>query len=176
MLNIKSEQKMKRTFYDGFVSVAITIGIMLVVTTVCIGLTTAFSFADTQQVAITGSENGVVASTEKVAGDSRTVGNYVLDFHTISSTRAYASVQAASSGSADYITCTIVLQSAPLGSDNYTTVANSKVSRTVTDTNSMLLSTYYTISSNKDYRIKIQMTDEINGIRTTVTDYKDLVR
>lgn len=162
--------------YLKVVSAVTAIGIMLVVLTLCIIITTAQAFAGVREVSTIDMGKNAVTGVERGIEDSRTISTYVLDFHATSTTKAHASVRAASSGVPDYITCTIVLQSAPKGSTNYTTVTNSKVTRTVYDQGAMLLSTEYTISSTKDYRIKIQMTDEINGIRTTVTDYKDLVR
>lgn len=162
--------------YLKVVSAVTAIGIMLVVLTLCIIITTAQAFAGVREVSTIDMGKNAVTGVERGIEDSRTVNNYGLEFYATSSTRAYASVTAISSGVADSMTCTMVLQSATKGSNNYTTVSNSKVTRTVYDSGSMMLSTYYTISSTKDYRIKIQMTDEINGIRTTVTDYLDLTR
>ena len=157
---------MKKDLHVGIISILFTAIAITTIATICFVLTYAPAFAAEKD-----------AAAIAAAAEGRTVNTFVVGFYEKSSTSAYASVRAASSSAMpESLTCTIVLQSAPIGSNNFTTVSGSKVTKTVYDTGSIMLTKTYAISSSKDYRIKIQLTDVIDGVKTTVTDYKDLDR
>ncbi|WP_312091763.1 hypothetical protein [Aminipila sp.] len=108
---------------------------------------------------------------------TRTVNGIVKSFVADSSTSATASVRACSSGTTPYITSKITLQSASLGSSSYSNVSGVNPSvKTVYDQNAIVHNCKFKISSAKDYRIKIELTDEVKGIETTVTTYCYLTR
>lgn len=107
----------------------------------------------------------------------RTIIGIAKSFVADSSKSATASVRSVSSGETPYITSKITLQSAPLGSKNYSNVSGvSSSSRTVYDATIINHTCTFPISSSKDYRIKIQVTDEVEGIESTVTSYCSLSR
>lgn len=94
-----------------------------------------------------------------------------------SSTKATATVQATSSGTTPYITSKITLQSAALGSKNYSNVSGvSAKTKTVYDQTAILHTATFSISSSKNYRVKIELTDEVHGVESTVTSYCYLSR
>lgn len=109
-------------------------------------------------------------------GAPRTVNGITKYFGADSATKATASVQATSSGFTPFITSTITLQSAALGSSSYSNVAGSSSTKTVYDMIIINHAVKYTISSSKDYRIKIELTDEVNGVESTTTTYCYLSR
>lgn len=106
----------------------------------------------------------------------RTVNGIAKSFIADSSTKATASVQATSSGKTPYITSKITLQSAALGSNSYSNVSDSTKTKTVYDSSGITHVVIYSISSKKDYRVKIQLTDEVNGVESTTTTYCYLSR
>ncbi|MHC1723934.1 MAG: hypothetical protein AB9836_12110 [Aminipila sp.] len=107
----------------------------------------------------------------------RTVVNIAKSFVADSSKSATATVRATSSGETPYITSKMTLQSAALGSSSYSNVSGvSSSSRTVYDTTIILHSCDFPITSSKDYRVKIQLTDKVNGVESTVTSYCYLSR
>ena len=76
-----------------------------------------------------------------------------------------------------FITSKITLQSAPLGSASYTNVSGVLPStQTVYDRSNITHLCSFPISTSKNYRIKIEITDEVNGKQATVTKYKTLTR
>ena len=95
-------------------------------------------------------------------------------FVAVSSTSAIAEVFAGSSGDTPFITSEITLQSAPLGTTSYTDVKDSTLTKTVEDQTSILHTCSYGISSDKEYRIKVKLTDKVNGTQVTKTYYKEL--
>lgn len=117
------------------------------------------------------------AESEEDSAQTMTVGSYVVSFVARNSVTGDADVYAHSIGLASKITCTITLQSAPLNSLSY-----SNVSGVLPSTRTVYNSTYinhmcsFPISSSKNYRIKIQVTDTVNGKTATTTFYKTLSR
>ncbi len=103
-----------------------------------------------------------------------TIMSCVSSFVATSSTRARAEISATSSGQTPFITSEITLQSAPLGTTRFTDVEGSTQTKTVEDSISILHACSFGISSDKEYRIKIELTDKVNGIQVTKTYYKDL--
>ena len=95
-------------------------------------------------------------------------------FVAVSSTSAIAEVFAGSSGDTPFITSEITLQSAPLGTTNFTDVEGSTQTKTVEDNMAILHVCSFGISSDKEYRIKIELTDKVDGIQSTKTYYKAL--
>lgn len=94
-----------------------------------------------------------------------------------SSTKATATIQATSSGTTPYITSKMTLQSAALGSNSYSNVSGvSTKTKTVYDQTAILHTATFPISSSKDYRVKVQLTDEVKGVESTVTTYCYLSR
>ncbi|WP_312353577.1 hypothetical protein [Aminipila sp.] len=107
----------------------------------------------------------------------RTANTIVKSFTATNSKKATASVQASCSGTTPYVTSKITLQSAPLGSSTYSNVSNvSTEKKTVYDRTTITHICYFPITSDKNYRIKIQLTDEVNGVESTVTTYCNLSR
>lgn len=107
----------------------------------------------------------------------RTVNGIAKSFIADSSTKATASVQATSSGKTPYITSKITLQSAALGSNSYSNVSGvSTKTKTVYESSGITHVVIFSISSSKDYRVKIQLTDEVNGVESTTTTYCYLSR
>ncbi len=107
----------------------------------------------------------------------RTIIGLGKTFTADSSTKATATVQATSSGTTPYITSKITLQSAALGSNNYSNVSGvSAKTKTVYDQTAILHTATFSISSSKDYRVKIELTDEVHGVESTVTSYCYLYR
>ncbi|MFV0518303.1 MAG: hypothetical protein ACK5MV_12990 [Aminipila sp.] len=108
---------------------------------------------------------------------TRTVNGISKSFIASSSTKATATVQASSSGITPFMTSKITLQSASLGSSSYSNVSGvSPESRTVYDRSSISHVVSFPISSSKDYRVKIELTDKVNGIESTTTTFCYLTR
>ena len=103
-----------------------------------------------------------------------TIMSCVSSFVATSSTRARAEISATSSGQTPFITSEITLQSAPLGTTSFTDVKGSTKTKTVEDQTSILHSCSFNITSDKEYRIKVKLTDKVNGTQVTKTYYKDL--
>ena len=123
---------------------------------------------------------GGVAYAESDGDDSietMTIGSYVISFKAANSVRGDVDVFASSLGLASYITSKITLQSAPLGSSSYTNVSGVLPSTyTVYDTTGITHLCSFPISSGKNYRIKVEITDKVNGKKSTATLYKTLSR
>ncbi len=108
---------------------------------------------------------------------TRTVNTIVKSFVASSSTSATATVQASSSGATPFMTSKITLQSASLGSSSYSNVSGvSPATKTVYDRTAISHQVRFSISSNKDYRVRIDLTDEVNGVESTTTTYCYLTR
>ena len=106
-----------------------------------------------------------------------TVGGYVISFIEGNSVRGDADVYLHSIGLASSITSKITLQSAPIGSASYSNVSGVLPSTyTVYNTTSITHLCSFPISSSKNYRIKIDATDTVNGKTSTITLYKTLTR
>lgn len=99
------------------------------------------------------------------------VDSVAMSFNSISSTQAVAKVIASSSGDTPYITSKITLQSSSNGGSTWTNVTSN--TKTVYDI-AIFHTAYFTISQSLDYRIKVQLTDEVNGITITTTWYHNL--
>ncbi len=123
---------------------------------------------------------GSVAYAESDGDDSietMTIGSYIISFKAANSVRGDVDVFASSLGLASYITSKITLQSAPLGSSSYTNVSGVLPSTyTVYDTTGITHLCSFPISSGKNYRIKVEITDKVNGKKSTATLYKTLSR
>ena len=117
------------------------------------------------------------AKSEEDSAQTMTVGSYVISFVERSSVRGDVDVYAHSTGLASYITSKITLQSAPLGSSLYSNVSGVLPS-TQTVYNQIYINHLcsFPISSSKNYRIKIEITDKVNGKVSTTTLYKTLTR
>ena len=113
--------------------------------------------------------------TDEGIAEPQTVVSYVLSFSTSNNIIGNVHVYARSSGEADYITSKITLQSAPLGSSSYTNVSGISPSTfTVYDSPNIDHLCSFPVSSSKNYRIKIEITDSVNGKVATTTLYKAL--
>ena len=123
---------------------------------------------------------GSVAYAESNGDDSietMTIGSYVVSFDAANSVRGDVDLYASSTGMASYIKSKITLQSAPLGSASYTNVSGVLPSTyTVYNQSDIKHLCSFPISSSKNYRIKIEVTDKVNGKEATVTLYKTLSR
>ena len=101
--------------------------------------------------------------------------SFYLNFVKISSTKEKATVNYSESDSATSITSTITLQSAPLNSNSYTAVSGvSPKSKIVYNTASIYHECDFNVSSSKEYRIKSEVTVNMNGIHKTSVRYCEL--
>ena len=109
--------------------------------------------------------------------DPQTIITCAYSFKATSSTRARATVSATSSGQTPFITSKITLQSAPLGTSSFSKVSGvSPETYTVNNKVAILHECYFDITSDKEYRIKIELTDKVNGNEVTKTYYQELSR
>lgn len=100
-----------------------------------------------------------------------------LSFRAQSSTKAIAQVYSQIGYEAESIKSVITLQSAPLGSTSFSTVPGvSPSTKTVYNEKSIYHTCDFPITSQKDYRIKISITDKLNGVTSTSIQYKKLSR
>ena len=110
-------------------------------------------------------------------GQPMTINFCTINFSEKSATKAEAFVSAKDLHIADYITSKITLQSAPAGSSSYTNVSSVNPSiKTVYNTNSITHICNFSITQNKNYRIKVELSDEVNGKKSSHTYYKNLTR
>ena len=113
--------------------------------------------------------------TDEGIAEPQTVTTVSYSFTSSSDVVGDAYVYAVSSGIASYITSKITLQSAALGSSSYSNVSGVRPSiYTVYNTASIGHFCSFPISSNRKYRIKIELTDKVNGKTATVTLYRNL--
>ena len=111
------------------------------------------------------------------SGPMRTPAGYVISFSTTNNVQALADVFVTSSGYASSITSKITLQSAPLGTSSYSNVTGVLPSTyTVYNAGSITHLCTFPVSSSKNYRIKIEVTDVVDGKKATATLYKTLSR
>lgn len=111
------------------------------------------------------------------SAQTMTVGSYAISFVERNSVVGDAWVHTNSIGLASKITCKITLQSAPLGSTSYSNVTGVLPStHTVYNSSSITHFCSFPISSSKNYRIKIKVTDTVDGKTATATLYKTLSR
>ena len=109
--------------------------------------------------------------------DPQSIMTCTYSFKATSSTKAKATVSATSSGEPEYITSKITLQSAPLGTTNFSKVSGvSPATYTVENQSMILHQCNFSITSDKEYRIKIELTDKIDGTQVTKTYYSALSR
>ena len=105
-------------------------------------------------------ERMIVSTTSSFVRDSKTKGT--------------ATVSANSSNpDTPYMKSKITLQEAPLGTTNYSD-SNVAPKTKTTYYPSIIHSASFTISTTKEYRVKIEITDNTNGSDTTVTFYEYL--
>lgn len=123
---------------------------------------------------------GSVAYAESDENNSAvpmTVGGYVISFTEGNSVRGDVEVYVTTVGIASSISSKITLQSAPLGSASYTNVSGVLPSTyTVYNKASITHTCSFPISSSKNYRIKIEVTDVVSGKTSTFVKYKNLSR
>ena len=122
---------------------------------------------------------GAYASSddEPVTVQPQTAVSYILSFSTSNDIIGHAHVYVTSSGIASYITSKITLQSASLGSSVYSDVIGINPSEyTVYNKVSITHLCNFPVSNNKNYRIKIEITDKVNGKTAKTTLYKTLTR
>ena len=99
-----------------------------------------------------------------------TTSSFVRD----SSTKATATVSAHSSNpNTPYMKSKITLQEAPLGTTNYVD-ANVAPKTKTSYYSSILHSATFTVSTTKEYRVKIEITDNTNGLDSTISFYEYL--
>lgn len=105
-------------------------------------------------------EKMIVATTSSFIRDSNTKGTATLTANS-------------SNANTPYMKSKMTLQEAPLGSSKYT---NSDVNpQTKTTTNSIIMHTVtFPITTTKEYRVKMEVTDSTNGTENTVTFYEYL--
>ena len=116
-------------------------------------------------------------SDENNSAVSMTVGGYVISFTEGNSVRGDVEVYVTTVGIASSISSKITLQSAPLGSASYTNVSGVLPSTyTVYNKASITHTCSFPISSSKNYRIKIEVTDVVSGKTSTFVKYKNLSR
>ena len=117
------------------------------------------------------------AESEEDSAQTMTIGSYIISFEAVNSVRGDADIFASSIGMASYITSKVTLQSAPLGTSTYTNVTGVLPStHTVYNTTGITHLCSFPITSSKNYRIKIEITDKVNGKTSTATLYKTLSR
>ena len=106
-----------------------------------------------------------------------TLATYAVSFDAVSSIKGNVDAYVSSTVMASSITSKITLQSAPLGSISYSNVSGVLPS-TLTVYNQSYIKHLcsFPISSSKNYRIKIELTEKYNGKKTTATIYKTLTR
>lgn len=76
-----------------------------------------------------------------------------------------------------YITATVTLQSAPLGSTNFTDVDSVRpIVETVYNTRLLAINDQFPITSTRDYRIKVEIEEDASGVTMINTKYKNLTR
>ncbi|MCI8285647.1 MAG: hypothetical protein HFE90_10370 [Firmicutes bacterium] len=110
-------------------------------------------------------------------GQPMTINSCTISFSEKSATKSEAKVSAKDLHIADYITSKITLQSAPAGSSSYTNVSSVNPSiKTVYNTNSIYHICDFPITQNKNYRIKVELSDNVNGKKSSNTYYKNLTR
>ena len=116
-------------------------------------------------------------SDENNSAEPMTVGGYVISFTEGNSVRGDVEVYVTTVGIASSISSKITLQSAPLGSASYTNVSGVIPSTyTVYNKASITHTCSFPISSSKNYRIKIEVTDVVSGKTSTFVKYKNLSR
>ena len=92
-------------------------------------------------------------------------------------TRADVLVDATTVLSPSYIKATVTLQSASLGSSNYTNVDSVRpITVTVYNDRNIVISDQFPITSTREYRIKVEIEEDASGIVMTTTRYQELVR
>ena len=103
----------------------------------------------------------------------RTVMSISASFTKISNIQAYAHVLATSGSSYATILSSIELQSRTSDGDEFTTELG-PVYRRIYNSSYIEQEVSFPISSGKEYRIKVTITDTVAGVENSVTDYFDL--
>lgn len=94
-----------------------------------------------------------------------------------SSTKGLVTASTICSGSPTSLSVTLTLQSAPLGKTTFTDVSGvDPYTYTVENSRSLMTQKTFSISSSKDYRVKIEVTEITKGIKNTQTAYVKLSR
>ncbi len=112
------------------------------------------------------SMSSVAFAQEKMI--TSTVSSFVRD----SSTKGTATITAHSSNpNTPYMKSKMTLQEAPLGTTSYTDSDVSPKTKT-SNYSSIMHSVTFTITTKKEYRVKMEVTDNTNGQDNTVTFYE----
>ena len=99
-----------------------------------------------------------------------TTSSFVRD----SNTKGTASLSAVSSNpSTPYVISKMTLQEAPLGSSNFVN-SNTDPKTKKVYSNAILHTATFSITTTKEYRVKMEITDSTNGTESTVTFYENL--
>lgn len=104
----------------------------------------------------------------------RSISTISAKFTRESSTLGEGRVNAYATGKADYIKVTVTLQQAASGSSSYSNSSQDPLTKTVYDTNYITKAFSFTVTNNKNYRVKIVVKDKINGVISTRTFYKKM--
>ena len=115
-----------------------------------------------------------VTTPKRAIDDDRMIVYTSTSFVRDSSTKGTVSVVASSSNpNTPYMILKITLQEAPLGTTDYTNSDVDPKEKTVSRSSISQVTTF-TISTKKEYRAKIQITDCTNGVDSTRTIYEYL--
>lgn len=126
----------------------------------------AMAFAsDAPAVSAAGDENQI---------QPRNVNYCTIEVERLSSTSGRSIVDCTFSGRVEWATCDVTLQEKS-GSSwvTATGVSPTSASKTVYDTNSLYMVSYWDLISGKTYRVKVVLKDKINSVTYTNTYYSD---
>lgn len=115
-----------------------------------------------------------VTTPKRAIDDDRMIVYTSTSFVRDSSTKGRVNVNATSSNpDTPYMISKVTLQEAPLGSSKY---VDSDVEPAIkrTERSAIIHSVTFAITTKKEYRVKIQVTDNTNGVDSTVTVYEYL--
>lgn len=94
-----------------------------------------------------------------------------------SATKGAATIQASISGDSPFITSKITLQSASSGSSSFKDVSSVDPNVfTVYNTKNIKHSCSFPITADREYRIKVEITDQVNNQNKTTKKYENLNR
>ena len=103
----------------------------------------------------------------------QTVATISASFTKVSNVQAYACIYATSASTNATILSSVELQSRTSDEDEFTTELG-PVYRRVYNSSYIEQEVSFPISSGKEYRIKVTITDTVAGVENSVTDYFDL--
>ena len=141
--------------------------VCLLLACLCLSPAVAFGVMDTERTASP-------VSSWNQEGPDRTVILISASFEKISNVQAYALVYGTSSSTNATILSAVELQSRTSVDDDFETELG-PVYRRIWNSSSIEHEVYFPITSGKQYRIKVTITDTVEGVVHSVTDYFDLV-